>query len=392
MTATLPRRAFLGARLPPDDDAFTADGVAVAAVVAGGMAAEAGVIAGDRLVALSGAPLTTPARLAAALRGAGAGRDAEVAYRRSDAVHRRVVPVRPWPREALPGQQVEHGVLAVPGARLRTIVTVPDDGEPPAAAVLLIQGLACASIEADGDGGPALAALAAGWAGAGLMTMRLDRRGVGDSDGGACGDVDFTTEVADHRAALAALAADPRAAGAPLLVFGHSVGGMIAALLAAERDLDGVIVAGTSAVPWLACVEASARRQLALRGVAAAEADARAAAVRARALSDGLHGRSATYHRQLDAIALPSAWAATRARRLLVLRGEHDWVIGDDDVDALVAVVPAGVPVARHVVAGVDHLLGRHADRAASLRDYGSGRFDPAIVGTTLAWLVGSPP
>ncbi|MCA9675281.1 MAG: PDZ domain-containing protein, partial [Myxococcales bacterium] len=57
VTATLPRRAFLGARLPPDDDAFTADGVAVAAVVAGGMAAEAGVIAGDRLVALSGAPL-----------------------------------------------------------------------------------------------------------------------------------------------------------------------------------------------------------------------------------------------------------------------------------------------------------------------------------------------
>ena len=38
-------------------------------------------------------------------------------------------------------------------------------------------------------------------------------------------------------------------------------------------------------------------------------------------------------------------------------------------------------------VAGVDHLFGWHADRDASLRDYGAGAFSPAIVQATMVLL-----
>ena len=49
MTATsLPRRAFLGARLAPDLEAFSPEGARVAGVIEGGMAAAAGAMAQGR--------------------------------------------------------------------------------------------------------------------------------------------------------------------------------------------------------------------------------------------------------------------------------------------------------------------------------------------------------
>jgi len=207
--------------------------------------------------------------------------------------------------------------------------------------------------------------------------VRVDRPGVGDSEGGPCGEADFAADLAVHRAALEALETDRRAAGVPRLLFGHSVGGMAAALLAAERPVDGVIVYGTSTASWLDCVVASTRRQLALRGVAAAEIDRHVAALRGRILDEGLSGRSAAYHRQLAAVDLAAAWAKVAAP-VLALLGEHDWVVGEDEQ-------PPGAAVAK--VPGLDHLLGWHPDRESSLSRYGSGVFDPAIVTRTLDWI-----
>jgi uncharacterized protein len=378
VTATLPRRAFLGARLPPDAEAFTTAGMRITGVVAGGMAAEAGLEPGDVIVGVAGAPVRSPAELAAALRaaGAGAGDEAEIVVRRGDRDVTARARVQRCPVEVVDGARVAYERLEVGGDRLRAIVTHPVDGAP-AAAVLVLQGIACESIDHGAAPDAPLAGLIRGWARAGVMTLRVDRPGVGDSEGAPCGERDLESDLAVHRAALAALAADPRRAGAPLVLFGHSVGGMAAPLLAGERAVDGVIVFGTSTATWLDCVVASTRRQLALRGVAAEEIERTAATLRARVRAHGLSGRSAEYHRQLDALDLRAAWARVAAP-VLALVGEHDWVIDRADQ-------PAGATVAD--VPGLDHLLGWHPDRESSLTRYGSGSFDPAIVATTLAWL-----
>jgi pimeloyl-ACP methyl ester carboxylesterase len=376
VSTTLPRRAFLGARLPPDSEAFSLAGVRIAGVVAGGMAGAAGVEAGDVIVRIAGHPVRSVAELGAALRRAGALETAELVVLRGHRGLALTAPVTPCPVEAVDGQRVAYEVLDAGGARLRTIVTSPERGAP-AAAVLVLQGIACESIDLGAAPDAPLAGLVHGWARAGVMTMRVDRPGLGDSEGGPCGELDLDADLAIHRAALAALAADPRRAGAPLVVFGHSVGGMAAAVLAAERAPDGVIVYGTSTSTWLDCVTASTRRQLALRGVAPDEIERTAAALRERAIQDGLSGRSAAYHRQLDALDLRAAWARVAAP-VLALIGEHDWVVGVDEQ-------PAGATVA--VVPGLDHLLGWHATRESSLAAYGSGAFDPAIVTTTLDWI-----
>lgn len=376
MTATLPRRAFLGARLPPDAEAYPGAGLRITGVVAGGMAAEAGLEPGDVIVRVAGAPVRSPAELAAALRAAGALSETELVVLRGAGRVAARARVQRVPAEAIDGARVAHEVLEVGGDRLRAIVTHPADAAP-AAAVLVLQGIACESIDHGAAPDAPLAGLVHGWARAGVMTLRVDRPGVGDSEGAPCTERDLESDLAVHRAALAALAGDPRRAGAPLVLFGHSVGGMAAPLLAAARAVDGVIVFGTSTATWLDCVVASTRRQLALRGIAADEIDRSVAALRERVRATGLSGRSAAYHRQLDALDLRAAWARVAAP-VLALVGEHDWVIDRADQ-------PAGATVAD--VAGLDHLLGWHPDRESSLARYGAGSFDPGIVATTLAWM-----
>lgn len=379
---TLARRAFLGARLAPDAEAFDARGVRIDGVVPGGMAAVAGLIAGDVVRSVAGLPVRTPAELGAALRRAGAGRDAELVFERDGAARTSAVPVVPCPREMIAGHRVEYGHLDVAGARLRTIVTRPEQG-PPRAAVLWLQGIACESIDLGADTRSPLATLIRGWARAGVVTMRFDKRGVGDSEGGPCGEVDFATELADARIALAALRAEARA-DVPCFAFGHSVGGMIAAL--AGAGLDGLIVYGTSARGWLACVEASTRRQLALRGAAPEAIEAHLADLAARIDRDGLNGRSADYHRQLAAIDLAAAWRALEVARVLIVRGEHDWVVSAEEQEEIAALV--GPRATLRDAPGLDHLLGWHPDRAASLRDYGAGVAAPALPELTRAWML----
>ncbi len=70
---------------------------------------------------------------------------------------------------------------------------------------------------------------------------------------------------------------------------------------------------------------------------------------------------------------------------MLVVRGEHDWVVDAAD-QARVAGLARGETTIVDVP-GVDHVLGWHADRPASLADYGAGRFDPAIAAATTAWI-----
>jgi dienelactone hydrolase len=382
--AALPRRAVLGARLPPDAECFSPAGALVIGVAPGSMADDAGVRPGDRLVRLAGRPTRTLAELAAALRAAGGAEVAEVVFTRGDARDAVTVPVRRAPEEAIEGARVEYGAVAVEdGARLRSIVTVPP-GAARAPAVLVVQGISCESVDLAGAEGAPLAQLVRGWTRAGMVTMRVDKRGVGDSEGVHAAERDFASELDDARAALAQLAAHPRVDGERVFLFGHSVGGMMAPLLAAERAVAGVMVYGTSTTPWLECVVASQRRQLELRGAPPEVVEHHVATVRARLLEHPPGGRTAAYHRQLQAVDLAAAWARVAAP-VLVLRGAYDWVVGAEEQAALAALTGGDLVD----LPGLDHLLSWHPSLAASLGAYGEGGSDPEAraVAEAVAWM-----
>lgn len=352
MAPALPRRAFLGVELPPDAETFCEDGMRIAGVVEEGMAHAAGIITGDVIVVLAGHRVRSLCELGEALRAAGRNRVAEVITRRGSVV----VDVRPQPSEA----GVVYGELAVDGARLRTLTM----GEGERGVVVFLQGIACESVE-----GAPYSALAHAIAYRGFTTLRFDKRGVGDSEGSACNKTDFATDLEDARAVVE----HARSLGGPVYVFGHSVGGIIAP----HTQADAYVVFGTPVMPWIECLLDSVRRQLALRGFTdESELDA----IRDLEQRGELNGRSAAYHRQLA--ALPNVWA-TVDKPVRVLRGEYDWVVRREDADELAALTRGTVVD----IAGIDHLAGWHADRDASLRDYGAGAYDDALADAITAWL-----
>ena len=79
----------------------------------------------------------------------------------------------------------------------------------------------------------------------GFRVMRFELRGFGDSEGEDYRLTDFTTEVNDNLAAFAYLMNRDDVDKDNVFVFGHSTGGMIAAILASKRETAGLITSCT---------------------------------------------------------------------------------------------------------------------------------------------------
>lgn len=319
-SSELPRRPTLGLRL-----AAAADGLRVVAV----RPSAAAVLApGDLLLALDDAPLADPLALAAHLRTRRAGDPVTLLVRRAERERPVTLDLTELSRETYPEAHVLYDMVEQSGARLRTILTLPERPGP-RPAWLLLPGHTCASVDLAVNPGHPLAPLVAGLTAAGAITLRVERPGLGDSEGPPCRELGLHAELACHAAGLALLAADPRVG--ELALFGHSLGGMLAPLLAARAPVARVAVHGTTAAPWDRVLGAALAR-------AAALADRPVAVVRGAAHT----GRSPDFDRELAAIDLPAAWAAVTAD-VLVARGERDELVDRDEAVALHALL-AGRP------------------------------------------------
>jgi len=349
------------------------------------MADQATLAAGDRLLAIADVSIGSLAELRMALRAAGAHVDVDIAYSRDGVGHNSRVAVQPHPLEAIPNQEIFYGVIERDGVGLRTISTRPTDA-PIRGAIMFVQGIACESIDYGSGFDQPMAQLLLGWARAGYATLRIDKRGLGDSEGCACNQLDFDTEFEDVSAAFSLLAGEARAAQIPLFLFGHSVGGMMAAELAADTEIDGAMVFGTSTAKWVDCIVATTERQLRMRGAAEEVVAERIAELRNGVISSGLNGRSPAYHAQLDQLDLGAAWRRARIAHALVLRGEHDWVVSPEEQARIADILG---PERSKVVdlPGLDHVLGWHDSLAQSMTNYGGGRVDTAMVDVTLEWM-----
>lgn len=310
----LPRRPFFGARVR----AHEGGGLMVQAVDSRGSAA--GVLArGDRLLAVDGAPLACGADLGAALRRAGAGARGRVERERAGAREVLEVDLKDMPLETGYKGHVEVGAITVAGVRLRTLVGVPA-GAGPWPGWLLISGSRCRSQEQALTPRSAEAGLLAMFSATGAVTMRIERPGVGDSEGGPCGALGLADDVAIFSAALRTLAArddvDPGALG----ILARGGGTFLAPLVAAALPVRGIALHGASGRPWSAVFARLEAARAGGRGTLA------------------VGGRSPAYHRDLDAVDLVAAWAPI-AGDVVLLHGARDPIVDEDDVRELAAIL-----------------------------------------------------
>ena len=214
-------------------------------VFPGTPAARAGLEPGDILVEYGGVPVPDESTLVEVIRNRFAGDEVPVFLKRNGNTRIRTISLEEPSRESPPDLETEYTFFRVGSIRLRAVIVSPRSmtGKP-LPALLMVSALGCTRLR-DIPGFNARRELAYEVARRGFRVMRFELRGMGDSEGEDYRLTDFNAETQDNLAAFDALRGRADVDPGQVFVFGHSTGGIIAALLAGKRSLAGLIVSGT---------------------------------------------------------------------------------------------------------------------------------------------------
>ena len=153
------------------------------------------------------------------------------------------------PLENLAGLETEYGVVRTSeDAGLRTIVTRPAGTAGRLPAVFLTQAVSCGSLELPTDRPTMLGELARR---SGMVLIRVERAGTGDSEGPDCSALDYDTEIRHYREAFDQLARHAWVDADGMFIFGSSLGSTTAPLVAQGRKVAGIAVQGGGAYTHL---------------------------------------------------------------------------------------------------------------------------------------------
>jgi pimeloyl-ACP methyl ester carboxylesterase len=272
--------------------------------------------------------------------------------------------------EAYPGVAVLYDAIRdADGHWLRMIATHPEHPRGRVPAIFVVGWLSCDSVEAPPGTTDASQLMMQAMAKLpGFATVRLDKAGVGDSQGD-CARTDFTAELAAYRQAFGHLKdyafIDPER----IFLFGMSNGGGFAPLVADGAAVKGYVVMGGWTKTWFEHMLEIERRRLTLLGHAPAEMNALMKGVEAlyseyllegrapaeifaqqpdlRRLWDGpleqQYGRPVAYYQQLQRLDLMAAWSSVRVP-VLAMHGEYDWIMSRNDFELLAEIVNGQAP------------------------------------------------
>lgn len=153
------------------------------------------------------------------------------------------------PLETTPGLETEYGAVRVSdGYRLRTIVTRPAGARGKLPAIFLAQAVSCGSLELPPESQSTLRQLPLR---SGYAFLRVERAGTGDSEGPACPELDYDTEVRHYREAFDQLARHAWVDPSRIVIFGSSLGSTTAPLIAQGKKVAGIFVQGGGALTYL---------------------------------------------------------------------------------------------------------------------------------------------
>lgn len=153
------------------------------------------------------------------------------------------------PLVSIAGLETEYGAVRMSeGIRLRTILTRPRGAVTRLPAIFLTQWVSCGSLDFTSERPSLLRDLAER---SGMVLVRIERRGTGDSEGAPCSALDYDTEVRHYRESLNAIARHEWVDPARILIFGSSLGATTAPLVAQGRKVAGIAVQGGGALTYL---------------------------------------------------------------------------------------------------------------------------------------------
>jgi dienelactone hydrolase len=351
-TNPLPRRGYFGVGLEKNEF-----GVRVFTVTPGSTAAEAEIAVGDILEAVDGQAAVSPEVVVAALGRHKSGESVKIALRRNDEKRTINATLKPYPTEQMANAEVQYGSVTLSSTvRLRTILSIPR-GQPGTRypAVLLLQGGGCGSIDAPFSPTIAQPGLMHTIGSQGFVTMRVEKSGVGDSEGPPCETIGYNEELSGYQAALNALRSNPSVDESRVYLLGISLGGVFAPLLGAETKVAGISVFGTLAGP-----------------------------------PPQYPGRSDRFFQEFAGVDVAGAWSRV-ATRVQILHGEYDidpQTNGEAQERIARSVAINGTSRADfRELRGLDHCWTRHPSLEASKDKCGMGETTMDLSDAILAFL-----
>jgi pimeloyl-ACP methyl ester carboxylesterase len=289
------------------------------------------------------------------------------------------------PRKAVPGpgrDETYTGVTVLydairdgAGNRLRLIATHPNTAKMRFPVILVVGWLSCDTVEAHAGTTDATQLMLRSLASLpGFATVRLEKAGVGDSEG-ICAATDFKTELAAYQEAYRHLSSYPFVNTTAIFLFGISNGGGFAPLVANGAAVKGYVIDGGWIKTWYEHMLEMERRRLSLAGHGPDEINALMKSVEAlysaylldkksprdiftarpdlKSLWQGdfnqQYGRPPSYYQQLQELDLMAAWSGVRVP-VLAMHGEYDWIMSDGDLRLLTEMVNRIVPGAAELI------------------------------------------
>ncbi|HET7107017.1 MAG TPA: alpha/beta fold hydrolase [Candidatus Acidoferrum sp.] len=369
----LPRRPMFGASISADPA-----GPRVDHVLPGSPAEKYGLKTGDIVTSFAARATKTPAEVVAAVRASPLDQPLAVQILRAGAAKTLTVRLAPAPTESDPDVETIYGSIRVGETLRRTLTTVPRGSNRRFPAVLIVGGIGCYTVDNPNDPADVYRLLAHDLGRAGIAVMRLEKSGIGDSQGGPCFNTDFNAESLSYKIALQALRSDSHVDPEHVFLFGHSIGTVIGPQLAMETPVAGIIAADGVARNWFEYELLNLRRQAELGGESpsAVDAELRLKEVCMHRLlierkseveiehdmpDCSAHDRypvAAAYLQQVAAVNMAELWSRVSVP-VLALYGTGDFVTSEEDHRRIVAIVNANHPgtAVLHTIDGMDHYL-----------------------------------
>ena len=298
--------------------------------------------------------------------------------------------------------------VALPGVgNLRAVVSSPDaPGRKPA--LLVVGWLSCDSVNANDPADGFIRFLDAIAQRSNFVMMRVDKPGLGGSDGD-CAETDFLTELEGYRIAWRQLAARADVDPHRIFILGLSNGGGFAPLVPSEPPAAGFVSIGGWSRTWLEHMLDFERRRLTLKRLAPADVSERMKAVAAfyeqyliesRSPKDIVrdapklaiawegdlqhqYGRPPKFFQQLQQLNLAEAWSKVKVPTLIVY-GANDWIMDREEQELIAACAKLSTLV---VIPRMDHFFRLHPSMQDSFDGRGDFRFASESVEMVLRWL-----
>lgn len=317
-----------------------------------------------------------------------------------------------------------YGSLKTNDCEVRTILYLPKHKlNPPA--ILFIPGYNCSSIEsfASNFNGQ----LINYWVSHGYAVYTVEKSGLGDSYAcKSCQEVDLHADIEVYETALYALSQHKLIDRSKIYIWGHSMGGIIAPMIAQHKSIKGIMVFGTVFRPWSEfLLEMHRVQKPLLDSLSFTDTEDFVRLIQQvyyeffvlKKSPEVLHknplykkvveeeleysegkedmwGRHWRFWQQLDSINLAKAWQEIKCP-VLVLQGSSDFIQCSAVEPYLIAeAVNQFHPyqATLRIFPQIDHLMMKsvsfkEASEHMKNKEYLDGNFNPILAETTLEWL-----